>query len=190
MNAFFRLFTVILILVIPSSPIAFAQETDLKATGLSEQRLKRYESFLQDEIDEGKIPGAITFVMRRGHIAHNKVLGYSDLDAKKPMRTDQIFYIQSMTKPIVSVAFMMLYEEGHFSLTDPVSDYLPNFANLKVAKNVKEGAAGETVPIATEVTISQLLSHTAGFSHGSMVLQRISRCVGPADRKVFGHVNC
>lgn len=82
------------------------------------------------------------------------------------MTTESLFYIQSMTKPIITVAFMMLYEEGHFLLTDPVSKYIPAFKNLKVAKDVNAGKDGETVPMKKEITIANLLSHTAGLSHG------------------------
>src|SRR5262245_19830727 len=82
------------------------------------------------------------------------------------MKIDDIFYIQSMTKPIITVAFMMLYEEGKFQLTDPLSKYLPAAKDLKVVKSVADGIAGPTVPLKREIQIADLLSHTAGFSHG------------------------
>lgn len=134
--------------------------------GVSEARLVRYEAFLQNEIGEGRIPGAISLIMRKGQVVHEASYGYSSLADKKPMRQDQIGHIMSMTKPIVTAAFMMLYEEGHFSLTDPVSKYLPQFKDLKVAKDVNAGIDGETVPANKEVTITHILTHTAGFSHG------------------------
>ena len=139
---------------------------NLIVSGVSDERLDRYESFLQKEIDEGRIPGAISLVMRKGQIVHQAALGSSDAETKTPMAQDQIGHIMSMTKPIVSVAFMMLYEEGLFSLNDPVSKYLPQFKEMKVAKDVNNGIDGETVPALQPITIANLLSHTAGFSHG------------------------
>lgn len=137
-----------------------------ESAGMSSERLDRYASFLKQEIEDGRIPGAVSLVARKGQIVHQDAFGYSDLADKNSMRQDQIFFIQSMTKPIISVAFMMLYEEGHFFLSDPVSKYLPQFKDLKVAKDVAGGAKGETEPVNKEATIAHLLSHTAGFSHG------------------------
>ena len=135
-------------------------------THISEERLKRYETFLERQIEFGKIPGAISLISHKGQIVHEASFGYSHLSEKTPMRQDNIFHIMSMTKPIVSVAFMMLYEEGYFQLTDPVSKYIPQFQNLKVAKDVNAIAEGETEAISQEVRIHHLLTHTAGFSHG------------------------
>ena len=137
-----------------------------ESAGVSEIRLQKYTGFLSNEIDEGRIPGAVSMVVRKGQLVHHEALGYNNWQEKTPMRKDQLFYIQSMTKPIVSVAFMMLYEEGHFFLTDPVSKYLPEFKNIRVAVDVEGGAEGETAPIESDITIAQVLSHTAGFSHG------------------------
>ncbi len=134
--------------------------------GVSQARLDRYEAFLRKEIVDGRIPGAISYVMRKGQVVHKEAFGYSSLKEKTPIKQDQIVHIMSMTKPIITVAFMMLYEEGHFSLKDPVSNYLPQFKDLKVAKDVNEGIKGGTKPANKEVTILQVLSHTAGFSHG------------------------
>ncbi len=161
----FRLLLFILLTVSPITAQTTAPKSDVTA-GVSQTRLARYDAFLQNEIDEGRIPGAVSLIMRKGQIVHEAAYGYSSLDGKEPMRQDQIGHIMSMTKPIVTVAFMMLYEEGYFLLTDPVSKYLPQFKDLKVAKDPNEGIAGETVPVKKEVTIAHLLSHTAGFSHG------------------------
>lgn len=146
----------------------FGQATinSYESAGVSEHRLEKYTNFLSTEIDDGRIPGAVTMVMRKGQLVHQETLGYSNWEEKSPMRKDQLFYIQSMTKPIVSVAFMMLYEEGYFFLDDPVSKYLPDFKNIRVAVDVDSGAIGATVPLESEITIAQVLSHTAGFSHG------------------------
>lgn len=134
--------------------------------GISKSRLDRYADFLQKEITDGRIAGAVSLIYREGEIVHDQAWGYQSLSTREPMRTDQIFYIQSMTKPIISVAFMMLYEEGHFLLTDPVSKYLPVFDSLRVIVDPQTGAKGVTEAIGKPVTIVNLLTHTAGFSHG------------------------
>ena len=143
-----------------------APSSNSETAGVSEERLSRFSDFLAKEIKTGKIPGAVSLIARKGEIVHHESFGYSDFDNKTPMMEDDIFHIMSMTKPIVTVGFMMLYEEGHFFLTDPVSKYLPQFKNLKVAKDVKDGKDGPTEAVKSEVTIHQLLTHTAGFSHG------------------------
>ncbi len=143
--------------------------TNISAAGMSDDALETYENFLTKEIKAGRIPGAVSLISRKGHIAHSEALGYNNLSTKEPMTRDKIFYIQSMTKPIISVAFMMLYEEGHFFLTDPVEKYLPAFGNLKVMQwSQDENGETKVDYVATErpVQIWHLLSHTAGFSHG------------------------
>lgn len=156
---FYLVFTLLLLISIPSS---YAQSK----AGMSLERLKRYDTFLQKEIDEGKITGATFLVQRKGEMVYQNALGYNSKDKKTPMKTDNLFFIQSMTKPIITAAFMMLYEEGHFLLNDPVSMYLPEFKNLQVCTNPKEGKGAPSEPLKRQVTIANLLSHTAGFSHG------------------------
>ncbi len=163
----FHLFACVLLLVYMSQIHGqLSVKTTPEAVGVSSERLGRYEYFLNTEIKEGRIPGAVSYIMRKGKVVHEATMGYSSLDDKKPIRQDQIVHLMSMTKPIVTTAFMMLYEEGHFALTDPVSKYLPQFKNLKVAKDVTTGIKGETVPANKEITIFNVLTHTAGFSHG------------------------
>lgn len=143
-----------------------ANEVDMLSAGVSTERLNRYDVFLNQEIDSGRIPGAISYIVRKGETLHEASYGYGSLAEKTPMKQDNIFHIMSMTKPIVTAAFMMLYEEGHFMLTDPVSKYLPQFKDLKVAKDPSEGPNSATEPANKEVTIHHILTHTAGFSHG------------------------
>ncbi len=140
--------------------------TDDVTAGFSEIRLDRYANFLNKEITEGRLAGAVSYIYRNGQIVDKAAFGYSSWEAKKPMQQDNIFHIMSMTKPIISAAFLMLYEEGHFFLTDPVSKYLPQFKNVKVSLDVNEGIDGATEPAKSEITIHQLLTHTAGFTHG------------------------
>lgn len=144
----------------------FAQAQHQEITKLSADRLTRYDSYLQHEIDEGRIAGVVALIYKNGEKVHEQTLGYSDIESKSTMNKDQIFFIQSMTKPIVTAAFMMLYEEGHFLLNDPVEKYLPWFKDLKVAVDPSKGIAGGTVPATSNITIAMLLSHTSGLSHG------------------------
>lgn len=158
----------LLMLSVISAP-SFAQlaiEETSNDAGISSERLTRYDSYFQKEIDQGRLPGVVTLIYRNGEKVHESALGYNDLSAKTPMRTDQIFYIQSMTKPIITTAFMMLYEEGHFFLTDPISKYLPEFADMKVILDPAKGSEGGLEPAKSQITIAQVLSHTAGFLHG------------------------
>ena len=156
----------IIISLVAQAPISILSNE----SGISASALQKYENFLQTEIDAGRIPGAISMVHRKGHTAHFKALGYNNMNLKDPMTTDKIFYVQSMTKPIISVAFMTLYEQGHFFLTDPVSKYLPEFNDLKVMKLNYDDQGQMTgvdyVPLESPILIWHLLSHTAGFSHG------------------------
>ncbi len=135
-------------------------------SGLSPERLAHYDAYYQNEIDGGRLPGVVTLVYKNGEKVHESALGYSDYAAKTPMRTDGIFFIQSMTKPIISTAFMMLYEEGYFFLNDPISKYLPEFKDMKVVKDPEIGSSSGLEPAKSQITIAQVLDHTAGFLHG------------------------
>src|SRR5579859_3040069 len=146
---------------------ALAQDlptTKPEAVGLSSERLERIGSVVQQDIDAKRIAGAVTLVVRRGHVAWFKSQGMMDREASKPMPTDAMFRICSMSKAITSVAVMMLYEEGKFLLDDPVSKYLPEFKNPKV---LVKPASGEpyTIPATKEITIRDLLRHTSGLTY-------------------------
>jgi CubicO group peptidase (beta-lactamase class C family) len=146
---------------------AFAQELPSakpESVGLSSERLDRISSVVQHDIDDKRIAGAVTLVIRHGMIAWFKSQGMADREAGKAMPTNEIFRICSMTKPITSVAVMMLYEEGKFLLEDPVSKYLPEFKNSKV---LVKPAKGEpyTIPAKDEITIRDLLRHTSGLTY-------------------------
>jgi CubicO group peptidase (beta-lactamase class C family) len=149
------------------SAVAFAQELPSakpESVGLSSERLERISSVVQHEINDKRIAGAVTLVVRRGKVAWFKSEGMADREAGKTMPTDAMFRICSMTKPITSVAVMMLYEEGKFLLEDPVSKYLPEFKHAKV---LVKPAKGEpyTVPAKDEITIRDLLRHTSGITY-------------------------
>jgi CubicO group peptidase (beta-lactamase class C family) len=137
--------------------------------GLSQERLDRISPVMQKHIAENRIAGAIGLIARRGKIAYFDAWGMMDKESGKPMRKDAIFRIYSMTKAVTGVAAMILYEEGRFYLTDPVSKYLPEMGNLKVAIDKTDPATGKrvyfTVPAEREMTIRDLLRHTSGLNY-------------------------
>ena len=138
--------------------------------GMSSKQLGRIAGVMQGYVDRGEIPGAITLVARRGKIVHLETHGVKDVASREPMSADSVFRMASMTKPIASVALMMLYEEGHFWLTDPISEFIPEFKNPKVAiptDSAGGGVVGEggfyTIPADREITFQHVLTHTAGL---------------------------
>jgi CubicO group peptidase (beta-lactamase class C family) len=148
----------------PKSGLPTARPED---AGMSSDRLARIRPAMQRYIDRGLVPGVVTLVARRGRVVHFEAIGYRDVEAKAPMTTDTIFRIASMTKPIASIALMTLYEEGHFLLNDPISKFLPEFANMKVAQAAPAaetgGAPYKLVPATRPITFKHVLTHTAGF---------------------------
>jgi len=135
-----------------------------ESVGLSAERLQRIAQAVDRSIGEKRIAGAVTLVARRGKIAWLKAQGMMDREAGKPMQNDSLFRICSMTKAITSLAVMMLYEEGHFLLDDPVSKYIPEFKNPKVIVKPASGAS-YSIPATKEITIRNLLTHTAGLTY-------------------------
>lgn len=137
--------------------------------GLSSERLKRLTETFKGEISKGIMPGAVLLIARRGKVAYHEALGVRDPQSGDAMPVDAIFRLASMTKPMVSVAIMMLVEEGRMALTDPLSRYLPDFKNVQVGVEQKD-SLGETrlvlEPMRREMTIQDLLRHTAGFTYG------------------------
>jgi CubicO group peptidase (beta-lactamase class C family) len=145
--------------------------------GLSSERLPRIHAAIQRHIDAGDISGAVTLVGRKGRLAYLEAQGVMDLASKKPMSTDTIFHLASMTKPIAGVAILMLMEEGKLRLNDPVSKFIPELKTLTVAVPMEPGpgpapAGAEprfyTVPAAREITIRDLLTHTSGLVSGGI----------------------
>ena len=134
--------------------------------GLSAERLARIDSHLKRRyLDSGKIAGALTLVYRRGEVAYLSPVGLMDEERGKPMREDTIFRIYSMSKPITSVALMMLYEHGHFQLGDPVHKYIPEWKDLRVYESgTHRGFV--TRPCERPMTITDLLTHQSGLTYG------------------------
>ncbi len=146
--------------------------------GFSEARLARIHRAMQRLVDEGKFAGILTLIARQGQVVYCDCVGMRDLETSRPVEEDTIFRIYSMTKPITSAAVMMLYEEGHFRLVDPLYEYLPEFKNIQVAErggsgkppfNTAERGGDGEVKLAAPVrpiTIHDLLTHTAGLGYG------------------------
>ncbi|HYR84454.1 MAG TPA: serine hydrolase domain-containing protein [Terriglobia bacterium] len=149
--------------------------------GLSAQRLQRIHELIQRHLDAKSFSGAVTLVARNGRIAHLEAQGLMDIETNKPMATNAMFRIMSMTKPVVGVAVMMLMEEGKIRLNDPVSRFIPQFKDLKVAVPQPAPAPGGgqrgaapaearfyTVPADREITIKDLMTHTSGLVSGTI----------------------
>jgi CubicO group peptidase (beta-lactamase class C family) len=138
--------------------------------GLSSERLERIGKVFNREIDQGKLPGAVVLVARKGRVAYFESFGFRDKAAGTPMTKDSLFEIYSMTKPLVSVAAMMLVEEGRLQLADPVAKFLPEFANLQVSVPKFDTATGKlTYGLASldrPMTVQDLLRHTSGLVYG------------------------
>jgi CubicO group peptidase (beta-lactamase class C family) len=131
--------------------------------GFSSDRLLRINDFMKRYVEEGKVAGFVTLVARRGKIAYLDQCGYQDIAQKTPIALDTIFRIYSMTKPITSVAFMMLFEQGLVRLEDPLGRFIPQFKQCKVF-----GKDGNLVDLNREITVHDLLIHTAGLSYGGI----------------------
>ena len=124
---------------------------------MSSERLNRLTETFQRDVDAGEIPGAVVLVARNGKIAYEKAFGYQSREGNVPMKSDAIFRIASMSKPITSVAVMMLVEEGKIDLAAPVSQYLPEFNDLRVGT--------ERAPVIRPMTVQDLLRHTSGLAY-------------------------
>lgn len=164
-----HLFPVLLISILAgASPAADVPTAKPEEVGMSSERLRRVHDAVQRHIDAGEISGAVTLVARRGRLVHYEAHGLMDIESKRPMEKDAIFRIASMSKPITGVAVMMMIEEGKLRLNDPVSKFLPEFKDSKVA--LPRGNAGESyvVPADRELTIRDLLTHTNGLMTGGI----------------------
>jgi CubicO group peptidase (beta-lactamase class C family) len=144
---------------------ALKAEVDPAEVGLDAQRLERIDRYLARYVDDGRLPGWLLMVSRDGKIAHVASRGSRDLEAGTPVEADTLWRIYSMTKPVTSVAAMMLYEEGAFALTDPVSAFIPSFAGVRVFAGGSD-LKMITVPATEPIRIWHLLTHTAGLTYG------------------------
>jgi CubicO group peptidase (beta-lactamase class C family) len=174
-----------------SLPVAKPEEV-----GLSSERLQRIHEMVMRHVEAGDISGAVTIVARRGRVVHFEAHGLMDIEAKKPMTKDALFRLASSSKPVTAAAILMLMEDGKLKLTDPVSKYIPEFKNSKVAMEWVRNAVpmsdqppanGEryyTVPANHEITIIDLLTHTSGLATGGIAnedFQKLLKSRKPAD---------
>jgi CubicO group peptidase (beta-lactamase class C family) len=154
--------------VVGAQPLPTAQPEDV---GMSSARLHKIGPVFRAEIDAGRLPGAVIMIARKGRLVYAETYGFRDKQADAPLTRDAVFRIYSMTKPLVSVAAMMLMEDGRLQLTDPVSKFLPEFRSLQVSAP-KSDAMGQPsyglVAAERQPTIQDLLRHTAGFSYGEL----------------------
>jgi len=140
-------------------------EVDPAEAGLDPERLKRIDAHFAAYVDDGRLPGWLLTISRHGRLAHVARCGSRDLEAGLPVTDDTLWRIYSMTKPVTSVAAMILYEEGKLALTDPVSAFIPAFTDVRVYAGGSD-LKPLTVPAAEPVRIWHLLTHTAGLAYG------------------------
>jgi CubicO group peptidase (beta-lactamase class C family) len=174
------------LLAVPLAAASSVPTAKPEDVGVSSERLQRVSQMIQRRIAAGEMTGAVAIVARKGKIVHLEAQGVMDLDTKKPMAKDTMFRVASMTKPVTGLAIMMMIEEGKVRLNDPVSRYIPEFKNLKVAI-AQPAAAGRgaapaptapggrgaapnfyTVPADREITVKDLLTHVSGLASGAM----------------------
>ncbi|MDB5609279.1 MAG: serine hydrolase [Bradyrhizobium sp.] len=168
---------------IPQTPSL--PQTKPEALGLSSVPLQRMSDAFKRDIDKGTTPGLTVMVARRGQIGWFEALGRQSPTAAAPMAHDTIFRIFSMTKPIVSIGIMMLLEDGHFLLNDPIAKYIPEFSNQKVG--VENDGKLELVPLARPITIQDLLRHTSGITYdhtGNSLVQQLYQQSRLRSRKI------
>jgi CubicO group peptidase (beta-lactamase class C family) len=156
---------------------ASVQTAKPEQTGFSSERLARIHEMVQRHIDAHDISGAVTLVARNGKVVHFEAHGLADIETNKPMSKDSLFWIMSMTKPVVGTAVLMMMEEGRLRLTDPISKFIPEFKGMKVAV-IEDRPAGTpapargappafyTIPATREITIQDLLTHVSGLNSG------------------------
>ena len=155
----FRTMYLPLLLAAPAAAQSDLPMAKPETVGMSSQRLERIHNFIQDYIDTNQIAGAVTLVARKGKVVHLEAQGWRYKEENATMDKDTIFSLMSMTKPIVSTALMMLWEDGKFMLDDPISKWLPSYAN----KQVLDPVSGQRIP-AHAVTVRHILTHTSGLS--------------------------
>ena len=150
---------------IPHQNLVVAKSPE--TVGMSPERVQRLDNVLKGYVTDNKLPGLVAILVRNGQIVYHQAYGLADVATQRPMKTDDIFRIASMSKAITATAVMMLYEEGKFSLDDPISKFIPEFKNPTVLKTFRfSDSTYTTEPAKSEITIRQLMSHTSGLGYG------------------------
>jgi CubicO group peptidase (beta-lactamase class C family) len=142
-----------------------AESPSTVAANFSREKLQRVGDYIRNEIAAGKIPGAVVLIQQHGHPVYFESFGLRDVESRRPMTADSIFRLYSMSKPITSVAAMMLVEDGKLRLDDPLSKYIPAFAEAKVGVEQPDGKL-VLEPLQRPITIEDLLRHTSGLTYG------------------------
>jgi len=140
---------------------------DPTTLGLCPTRLERVTQWLHQQVDGGRLAGAGVLIGRRGEVGYFETAGHADRESKTPFSRDSLVRIFSMTKPVTTVAAMMLYEQGAFQLDDPIAKYIPAFAETRVWMG-GDSELSSTVPMDTPITVRHLMTHTAGLTYGFM----------------------
>ena len=151
------------------------EAVDPADVGVSAKRLERLTAGMQGMVDDGKLAGVVTLMARGGKLVHVHVAGVQDIESGAPMERDSIFRIYSMTKPITGVALMMLYEEGKWRLNDPVSRFIPGFADLKVHDGDRANGEPRLVDAERPMTMAELMSHAGGLGYGLGTANHVDR---------------
>ena len=180
-----RFRTLAILTLVLSASVSAGQRATQKPTGaaanaITSERFKRLDAVLQEHIDQNRIAGIVALVLKDGKPIYERALGWSDKESNRPMKVDTIFRIASQTKALTSVAILSLMEEGRLTPSTPVSRFIPAYAKTTVA--IKEGATA-TLPARREITIADLLTHTAGISYGTNTLvaaEYQAKGLGPA----------
>jgi CubicO group peptidase (beta-lactamase class C family) len=149
-------------LAVAAMVFSAAAAADEVVAGMSRERLERLDDHFHAYVDAGEIAGVVTYISRHGEIVHEDAYGMADIGARRPMTEDSYFYVYSMTKPVTSVALLILYEEGKFQLNEPIARYLPELANARVF----DREAGRVVDAVRQPTIEDVFRHTAGYLYG------------------------
>ena len=150
----------------PGGKAPNAAARNAESLGFSSDRLERLHTVMQQEVDQKQLPGIVTILARHGRVVEEKAYGKKDIASGAPMTPDTIFRIFSMTKPVTGVAMMILYEEGKWRPSDPISKYIPEFAHLKVFKGVDDAGKMMLEDPVHPPTMRELMTHTAGFTYG------------------------
>ena len=150
-------------------------KVDPGEVGVSAKRLERLTAGMQGMVDDGRLAGVVTLMARGGKLVHVHVAGVQDIESGAPMKRDSIFRIYSMTKPITGVALMMLYEEGKWRLNDPVSRFIPGFAELKVHDGDRANGQPRLVDAERPMTMAELMSHAGGLGYGLGTANHVDR---------------
>lgn len=183
-SAVLGILAILVAVPVSAGSLAGLDKASPESVGMSSKRLERVGAKMQEYIDKGLVPGTVCVIARKGRIVYVDARGYRDMANQAPMTADTIFRIASMTKPITSVALMMLYEEGEFQLFDPISKWLPEFSTMTVAvpsEGQQVGLPYYTVPAVRPITVEHVLTHTAGLANSYRGLTRFEyEEIGPA----------